>query len=263
MALPSNHQSVAPVVRAGLPPAASDSCAADIVPTQEGYDRWSGIYDAEDNPLICLEQPVVERLIGDVAGRTVLDVGCGTGRWSLRLADAGATVTGIDFSTGMLDKARAKPGVADVRFVQHDLAKPLPFEDRAFDGVVCCLVLEHVPKLGPVLGEMKRVCRPDGFIVISDLHPAMGLLGLQARFVDPATGRETRPRGTAKQVSDYVNAVSEAGLFFGGMIEAVVDEALAARSPRSRKYLGWPMLLAMRLALSAQSEAYGKEGIKS
>lgn len=246
-------------MRAASPFPASGASVADIVPTREGYDRWSGIYDSEDNPLICLEQPVVQRLVGDVSGRSVLDVGCGTGRWSFRLAAAGALVTGIDFSTGMLEKAHAKPGADGLRFVQHDLAKPLPFEDNAFDGIVCCLVLEHVAELGPVLSEMKRVCRPEGFIVISDLHPAMGLLGIQARFVDPATGRETRPRGTAKQVSDYVNAAAGAGLFFGEMVEAAVDEALAARSPRAQKYLGWPMLLAMRLELSARDAACGKE----
>ena len=235
------------------PHRAPGTSAAEIVPTREGYDRWSGIYDSEDNPLICLEQPVVERLVGEVGGRRILDVGCGTGRWSFRLAAAGAAVTGIDFSTGMLEKALAKPGAEDVRFVQHDLARPLPFEDNDFDGIVCCLVLEHVAELGPVFSEMKRVCRPEGFIVISDLHPAMGLLGLQARFVDPSTGRETRPRSTAKQVSDYVNAAAGAGLFFREMVEAAVDEALAARSPRGRKYLGWPMLLAMRLELSARA----------
>lgn len=260
MALPNDHRSVSSVMRGALPPSAP---AADIVPTREGYDRWSGIYDSEDNPLIFLEQPVVERLVGDVSGRRILDVGCGTGRWSFRLAAAGADVTGIDFSTGMLDKALAKPGAADIRFVQHDLANPLPFEDDAFDGIVCCLVLEHVAELGPVLLEMRRVCRPDGFIVISDLHPAMGLLGIQARFVDPSTGRDTRPRGTAKQVSDYVKAAAGAGLFFNEMVEASVDEALAARSPRAQKYLGWPMLLAMRLDLSARHEASCKEGMKS
>lgn len=241
----------------------SEGSLPEMVPTREGYDRWSDIYDSEDNPLICLEQPVVERLVGEVRGLRILDVGCGTGRWSFRLAAAGAVVTGIDFSTGMLDKALAKPGAADVRFVQHDLAKALPFADNAFDGIVCCLVLEHVAELGPVLAEMKRVCRPDGFIVISDIHPAMSLLGTQAQFVDPATGRKTRPHAVAKRVSDHVNAATGVGLVFGEMVEAAVDEGLAARSPRAEKYLGWPMLLAMRLKVSRHRGAGGKEGKRS
>lgn len=87
----------------------------------------------------------------------------------------------------------------------------------------------------------------------------MGLLGTQAQFVDPATGRKTRPHAVAKQVSDYVKAVAMVGLIFGDMVEARVDEALAARSPRAQKYLGWPMLLAMRLHVSSHCGAHGKE----
>ena len=71
-----------------------------ILSTQEGYDRWAEIYDAEQNPLISLEEPEVDRLLGDVAGLDIVDVGCGTGRHALRLAARGANVVGVDFSDG-------------------------------------------------------------------------------------------------------------------------------------------------------------------
>ena len=54
--------------------------------------------------------------LGDVRGLAVLDLGCGTGRHALWLAEAGATVTAVDFSEGMLSEARRKPGAAAVRF---------------------------------------------------------------------------------------------------------------------------------------------------
>jgi malonyl-CoA O-methyltransferase len=225
-----------------------------VLPTREGYDLWAHIYDEEDNQLIALETTLVRRLLGDVHGLTVADIGCGTGGHALAMAQAGATVIGVDFSAGMLAKARAKPGAAAVRFVQHDLTRGLPFASGTFDRVTCCLVLEHIGELEGVFGEMARICRPEGFVLISDLHPAMRLRGIQAQFTDPATGHKMRPASVAHQVSDYVMAATRAGLCIDHMSEHVVDQELLERSPRARRYweehkdyLGWPLLLLMRL----------------
>ncbi len=220
---------------------------ADHVPTREGYDRWAAIYDDDPNPLVALEGPLVEQLLGDVRGRTVLDVGCGTGRHALRLAAAGAAVHALDFSEAMLQQARAKPGAESVTFLSHDLARPLPFPDRSFDRVLCALVLDHVADLTSMFGEFRRVCRPDGFIVVSTFHPAMMLRGVQARFTDPATGRETRLASCPHQISDYVMAILRAGLGIEHMSEHPADEALAARCERARRYVGWPLVLLLRL----------------
>jgi ubiquinone/menaquinone biosynthesis C-methylase UbiE len=225
-----------------------------VLPTREGYDRWAQIYDEEDNPLIALETALVRRLLGDVHGLTVADIGCGTGRHAIAMAEAGAKVIAVDFSMGMLAKARAKPGAAAVRFVHHDLTQGLPFASRAFDRVTCCLVLEHIVDLEDVLGEMGRICHPDGFVLLSDLHPAMRLRGIQAQFTDPATGQKIRPASVAHQLSDYVLAATRAGLRIDHMSEHVVDQELLERSPRARRYwedhkdyLGWPLLLLIRL----------------
>ena len=76
-----------------------------------------------------IEQAHVEAAMGQVAGLRVLDVGCGTGRHALRLASAGAVVTGVDFSEGMLEHARRKAGELGLSptFAQHDIAEPFPF----------------------------------------------------------------------------------------------------------------------------------------
>src|SRR5215468_11082406 len=96
---------------------------AEVVPTDVGYNRWAEVYDGEDNPLVLLEESHITPLIGNVAGLAVADIGCGTGRHAIRLAAAGAKVTALDFSEGMLERARAKPGADAVKFIRHDLAQ--------------------------------------------------------------------------------------------------------------------------------------------
>jgi SAM-dependent methyltransferase len=218
-----------------------------VFPTREGYDLWACIYDEEDNPLIALEAPRLRQLLGDVRGLMVADIGCGTGRHAVAMAEAGAQVIAADFSGEMLAKARAKPGAASVRFVQHDLALGLPFVSRTFDRIICCLVLDHIVDLEGLLCEMARICHADGVVLISVMHPAMMLLGIQAQFTDPATGRKIRPASPGHQIADYVMAVTRAGFLIDHISEHAVDEELAVRSPKARQYVGWPLLLLMRL----------------
>lgn len=224
------------------------ACAVDLLSTRDGYDRWAEIYDDDGNPLIALEEPLVDRLLGDVRGMTVADIGCGTGRHALRLAAASARVQALDFSPVMLERARRKASGLDVRFHAHDLAEALPFSDDAFDRVLCGLVLDHIADLDGLFGEMHRICAPGGAAVISVMHPAMMLRGVQARFRDPVSGREVRPASVPNQVSDYIMAATRAGFTFDHVSEHIADEALAARWERARKHLGWPLLFLMRLA---------------
>lgn len=219
----------------------------DHLSTRDGYNHWAAVYDDEQNPLVGMEEPWVARLLGDVRGLSVLDVGCGTGRHSLPLAAAGAVVHALDFSEEMLARGREKPGAANVEFRAHDLAVPLPFGDRAFDRVLCGLVIDHIADLGLLFRELRRVCRDSGFAVVSTMHPAMMLRGVQARFHDPVSGRETRPASCPHQISDYVMAAARAGWAFDHLSEHTVDEALAGRMERAQKYLGWPLLFLMRL----------------
>ncbi len=221
--------------------------APRIVPTKEGYDLWSEIYDTDGNPLVHLEEPQVIRMLGDVGGLSVLDVACGTGRHTLRLAGEGADVTGIDFSEGMLAKAREKSGAHSAKFIHHDVATRWPFENGKFDRVLNGLVLDHIANLDFFFAELRRVCNPNGFIVASVMHPAMMLKGVQARFHDAKTGAEIRPESSPNQISDYVTATLKAGLRIDEISEYVVEPFLVKQTPRAEKYLGWPMLLMMKL----------------
>jgi ubiquinone/menaquinone biosynthesis C-methylase UbiE len=218
-----------------------------VLPTRDGYDRWAATYDTMGNWLLELAEPEVDRALGDVNGLDVLDVGAGTGRHTLRIAESGARVTAVDFSEEMLAKARQKPGAEHVRWLEHDVTRPLPFCANSFDRVLSALVLEHIPvdELASFFGELGRVARGEGVIFVTAMHPAMFLKGVSANFRDESG--EVRPRSYVATLSDYVMGAVQAGLVIVSLAEHSVDEGLAARNERSRKWLGWPALFVMTL----------------
>ena len=106
------------------------------------------------------QERIVASFLAPVAGRTVLDVGTGTGRAAIALAARGACVTGVDASAEMLVVAERRAKDAGVRVIftpgdAHDLA----FADRSFDAVICLRVLMHTPDWRRSLGELCRIAR--------------------------------------------------------------------------------------------------------
>lgn len=106
------------------------------------------------------QEQIIAAFLAPLPGRTVLDVGTGTGRAAIALAARGASVTAVDASAEML--AVAERRAADAR-VSLALAKSdahaLAFPDRSFDAVVCLRVLMHTPGWKQSLGELCRVAR--------------------------------------------------------------------------------------------------------
>lgn len=222
----------------------SKTDAITPLPTREGYDRWASSYDAYDNPLIALEQPIIRERIGAVEDLDVLDVGCGTGRHAHWMARQGARVTGVDFSTGMLEQLRSKDA-PQINLVEHDLTTGLPQADDVADLVTCCLVLEHLPELSLIFKEMARICRRGGRVIISDFHPEMLRRGYHARFREAPQGPKFQLQGEAHTVSDYVMAATGAGLAISHASEHIMTEALAASSRSAKKWVGLPLLFVL------------------
>jgi ubiquinone/menaquinone biosynthesis C-methylase UbiE len=218
----------------------------ETVPVREGYDRWAAVYDHDDNPLIALDESVVPGLYGELRGRRALELGCGTGRHTERLLNAGAGVTGLDLSSGMLEVARRRLASRDVELIEANIEKPLPVEVEAFDFVLTCLAVEHVRDLGALFAEVFRALRPGGAFLCSDMHQALRLRGNQANFDDPVDGTRVAVDGCAHPVSSYVMAALDAGFSIERVEEHAGTEELARACPRAAKYVGWPMLFVMR-----------------
>ena len=224
-------------------PDASDPLAG----VRDGYDRWAPVYDHDANPLPALEEPHVHAALPDVRGLDVVDLGCGTGRHAAWLAAAGARVTAVDFSSGMLACARRKVDPAAVRFVVHDLHDRLPVGKASFDAAVSGLVLEHLRDLPAFFRETRRVLRPGGRAVVSAMHPAMFLRDSRARFTDPDSGAIVAPGSVHYRFGEVVMAAAGAGLGPEHIGEHAPDAEFARRYPRAARYVGWPMLLVLVL----------------
>ena len=163
------------------------------------YDSFAGAYTAETEANLVngyYMRPAILDLAGDVAGRRILDAGCGSGPLSAALRDRGAVVTGLDSSAGMLELARRRlgPGV-DLRLT--DLGSPLPFGDGAFDDVVAALVLHYFQDWTAPLAELRRVLKPGGRLIVSVDHPfAVNLMHREA-------GREPDYFATYNHAADW------------------------------------------------------------
>jgi ubiquinone/menaquinone biosynthesis C-methylase UbiE len=134
----------------------------------EMYARWrmSSLGRITD----ALERQLLLELIGDVHGRTILDVGCGDGELAVALWERGARVSGIDASAAMIAAARqrARRQGADITFAVGT-AETLPYAPAVFERVVAVTMLCFVDHAALALDEIGRILRPGGRLVIGEL----------------------------------------------------------------------------------------------
>ena len=148
---------------------------------KSGYEAWSETYDSGPNILIDAEEPVVKSILKEIPLGRTLDAACGTGRYAEFLYSLGHKVTGVDLSTEILKKAKAYN--QHINFIKGNLTS-LPLDDSEFDLTICALAISHYPNITKILSELKRVTRPGGHIILSDIHPWLVVLGAQADFHD-------------------------------------------------------------------------------
>lgn len=160
----------------GNMPAIPESSAviADVA-VENDYDGFAEAYTAENETSLLnayYVRPAIVDLAGDVAGRRILDAGCGAGPVSVALRDRGAVVSGFDRSAKMVELARQRLG-DDVDLRVADITAPLPYPDGAFDDAVAALVLHYLEDWTAPLAELRRVLKPGGRLIVVVNHPIL------------------------------------------------------------------------------------------
>lgn len=185
---------------------------SDFRAVRAAYASWASSYDTSENRTRDLDAVILRRHELDIAGRDVLEIGCGTGKNTAWLAEHAASVIALDLSPEMLAKAGARVVSDAVKFVEHDIQRTWPVADESVNAVVGNLVLEHISNIRIIFHEAQRVLRPNGTMFLCELHPFRQRTGSQAQFTDPSSGDRLKVEAYVHDVSEYVNGGLDAGL---------------------------------------------------
>ena len=210
---------------------------ADVA-AENDYDGFAEAYAAENETSLInayYVRPAIANLAGDVAGRTILDAGCGAGPISAALRERGAVVAGFDRSAKMVELARQRLG-ADTDLRVADISKPLPYPDGAFDDAVAALVLHYLEDWTGPLAELRRVLKPGGRLFVVVNHPIMlKMVDREADYFATTKWSEEYEFNGQKAVLTYwhrpLHAMTDA-FTAAGFRTAVISEPPAAPEAR-------------------------------
>lgn len=198
------------------------------------------------------EWPTLRELVPAVAGRRVVDLGCGFGWFCRWAADEGAAdVLGVDLSANMLDRARSDTTQPQVRYERHDLEQ-LTLAPASFDLAYSSLTFHYLADLAGVFSTVRSALVPGSAFVFSVEHPIF-MAPAHAAFVDGPDGTPVWPLdgylhegprltdwlapGVVKQhrtIGTYVDLLRDAGFVLDRLIEWGPSDEQVAATPEWR-----------------------------
>jgi 2-polyprenyl-3-methyl-5-hydroxy-6-metoxy-1,4-benzoquinol methylase len=193
--------------------------------TREIWNRkapfWDDVFGDQGNAFHqAVVAPATERLLDIQSGERVLDIACGNGAFSRRLAELGAQVVAVDFSETFLERARART-TERADQIEYQLldatneAQLLTLGERQFDAAVCTMALMDMAAIEPLLAALGRLLKPGGRFVFSVLHPCFHSTGCTMVAERTERGGEMKTVYSVK-VSRYIQPWAEKGVAIAG-----------------------------------------------
>lgn len=205
---------------------------------------WDGRMGEGNHFVKVLIWPPTERLLDLHPGERVLDIACGNGLTSRRLAAMGAEVVAFDFAEEMIAHARARTVEPDSmgRIAYHlldatDEAALLALGERRFDAALCQMALFDMAEIEPLMRALTRLLRPEGRFVFSVVHPC---------FNNP---HMTQVAEMEDREGDVVTVYSVK--IFGYMTSTIARGAAIAGQPRPQLYFHRPLQALLHAGLAA------------
>ena len=185
------------------------------VTANEGYRLWADSWDGTPSPIVALEERMLRPRMEQIHAQRIVDVGCGTGRWTSQLS-----AIGVDASPEMLAIAAKKSGLAGRLLVAE--ATALPIATGSVELLLCTLMFGHIRDQATALREFARVLEPGGSLILTDFHPAAKVSGWRRTF---------KHNGQVYELENYAYAIdwlraagTEAGLVVNAWVDATIGE---------------------------------------
>lgn len=193
----------------------------------EGYNLWAPAYDAQpDNLMLALDEALFADLLQglEVAEKTVVDVGCGTGRhWAKLLAQGPSELVGYDVSEGMLAMLQQKMPSATVHLL--DAAGALSYTaDGSADVVISTLTMAHIPDAAAAIAEWCRVLKPGGHLIITDYHPTALARGANRSFSHQ--GKTVHLKNHVHPIEKIKAELGQRGVTVLRLVERTIDDSM-------------------------------------
>lgn len=170
--------------------------------TRQAYNTWAESYDSVANKTRDLEQQAALSLLQTVDFSRVIEIGCGTGKNTIWLAEKTNDLLAVDFSEEMMNVARQKMMSTKVTFRQADITHPWDFGVASL--ITCSLVLEHIENIDFIFSQVANTLQPGGTFYLCELHPFKQLQSSRARFEHD--GETIQIEYFVHHVSDYFSA---------------------------------------------------------
>jgi len=194
---------------------------SQIMDVKQTYNIWSDQYDTNINKTRDLEGFALRKTLEKYDFEECLEIGCGTGKNTEFLLKKAKNIVAVDFSAGMLAKAKEKIRATNVHFIQADITGDWNFGYKPFDLVTFSLVLEHIENLNEILNKVSLVTKKNALVYIGELHPFKQYSGTKARF-ETENGTQTLICFN-HHISDFTSAAKQNGFEIIGVDEYFDD----------------------------------------